>query len=290
MNAQRDLDGQIEEVERHLDPSHPATTVMDTSRHFSGAVHQELRARRRQAVVKAVIALVAILAIPRLAGDMATRSAGWCWNWLGNIDPNGTYLWVSLHHVWQLVATLAAMLLFDRSLRHWGFNLNNWRTSLYLFGQFFLYFMAVAVAGHLLLFFFAPPPVFPHALTARNVFGELGFKLFLSGTCEEPLFRGLVMVLVYQSMRGVVRIGRIEMPYAGLVATALFMVAHIGYTLSPPAITSFSIPQQIEALVLGLFYAYIFHRTRSLLGPILVHNYVNFSLTALGMLWALLRG
>jgi uncharacterized protein len=235
------------------------------------------------------IATVAVLVIPRMAWEVQRLVAERFGPALERFDPNGVYVWSSIHHLTQLALTIAVMLAFRRTLAGWGFNLENRHRSLHLVGQFFVYYTAFAVAIHVALFFLAPAPAFPHPLNAINVAGELGFKLLLSGTCEEPLFRGFVMMVLCQSMTGTFRVGRIEMPHAGLAATVLFMLAHVGYTLSPFAITWVSPAQQFQALALGLFYAYMFHQTRSLLGPVLVHNYFNFSLTALGMLWALLK-
>lgn len=236
-----------------------------------------------------LLALAAVIAVPRLAQEMTNRIAIRYGHSLDKIDPNGVYVWSSLHHLWQLALTLIAMLLLSRTLCGWGFTLNEHDRSLRFFRQFFLYYTGIVVVGHLALFFVAPPPTFPHPLTGRNIVGELGFKLLLSGTCEEPLFRGLVMTLLYRSLAGVIRVGRIEMPYAGLAATLFFMLAHIGFSLSPLAVTWLSVPQLLQAGALGLFYAYIFHQTRSLLSPILIHNYFNFSLTALGMIWVILK-
>lgn len=245
--------------------------------------------KRNAGVWNVLIAVASVLVIPRLAGETQRLVAERFGYALDGVDPSGVYIWASIHHVAQLLLTIALMLIFSRSLASWGFNLQNRNRSLQLFGRFFIYYTAFVVVGHVALFFLTPAPAFLHPLNARNIAGELGFKLFLSGTCEEPLFRGFVMSLLYRTMTGVFRVGRIEMPYAGAVATVLFMLAHVGYTLSPLAITWISPAQQVQACALGLFYAYMFHQTRSLLGPVLVHNYFNFSLTALGMLWALLK-
>jgi len=83
------------------------------------------------------------------------------------------------------------------------------------------------------------------------------------------------MILLGKYMKGMHRIGNWEIPSSGLVATLLFMLAHIGFTFSPFEITHFSLFQQLGAFGLGLFYAMVFHRTGSLLGPIILHGYSN---------------
>ncbi len=105
--------------------------------------------------------------------------------------------------------------------------------------------------------------------------GILGFQVLLSGTAEEPLFRGMLMTVLGKYLRGTYRIGNFEIPSSGVVAAILFTLAHVGFTLSPFAITDFSLFNVIGAFVLGLFFASVFHRTGSLLGPIIMHGYAN---------------
>jgi membrane protease YdiL (CAAX protease family) len=52
------------------------------------------------------------------------------------------------------------------------------------------------------------------------------------------------------------------------------MIAHVRVALAPFAI-SVSPWQQVWALGLGLYYAWVFHRTGSLLAPVLAHGYSN---------------
>ena len=74
------------------------------------------------------------------------------------------------------------------------------------------------------------------------------------------------------------------MPVTGLVATGLFMLAHVTPTSSPPYVSA-SAYQQFLAFGLGLFYAAQFHRTKSLLGPIIAHGCSN--VIAVGSLYLL---
>ena len=79
-------------------------------------------------------------------------------------------------------------------------------------------------------------------------------------------------------MRGMHRIGIWEIPTSGIVAAILFTLAHIGFTFSQFAITYFDPLQLFGAFGFGLFFAIIFHRTGSLLGPIILHGYSNLIL------------
>jgi cation transport ATPase len=70
------------------------------------------------------------------------------------------------------------------------------------------------------------------------------------------------MGVLYTSMKGALRIGPFTISHAGLVATALFSLAHIGITLHPLQIVYFDPVQIAFTLGLGLFYAIMFDRSR----------------------------
>jgi len=105
--------------------------------------------------------------------------------------------------------------------------------------------------------------------------GYLGFQLLLTESAEESLFRGMLMVVLGKYMTSMHRIGKLEIPTSGIIATILFMLAHIGFTFIPLEITHFNPPQLFAAFGLGLFFAIVFHRTGSLLAPIILHGYAN---------------
>jgi len=216
----------------------------------------------------------------------ATWSAGRAMPMLEHFDPHGAFAWATVHHLCQLILTLAAVPLLGMSFRQAGFNLRHRPRSWALLRGFLIYFIGFVTVGHVILYFTSPPPDFGRPLTGSSVAGELLFKALLSGTAEEPLFRGLVMMLLYRSWRGRCRCGGLWISHAGIWATALFTLAHIGFTIVPPTVTWFSPIQMLQAALLGLFYAIAFDRTRSLLTPILAHNFANVYLTGIGMAWA----
>ncbi len=118
-------------------------------------------------------------------------------------------------------------------------------------------------------------PSLDYPLTASNMAGVLGSSLLVIGTCEEPLFRGLVMTVLGKYWRGTYRIADVEIPSVAIVATIFFLLAHISFTFSPFTMTHVSLYQQFCIFVLGLYWAVVFYRTGSLLGPIITHNYTN---------------
>jgi len=131
---------------------------------------------------------------------------------------------------------------------------------------------------------------FPFPLTARNFGGYFAFQIMLSGTSEEILFRALVMtpLLAYGKNSGLA-----EKPnalLAGGISTLIFMLAHINIALDPLRVTHFSILQQLTVLTFGAFYAFLFVKTRSILGPILAHNLLNAVIVTIGLVLFLVFG
>lgn len=191
-------------------------------------------------------------------------------NWVQMID----------HHLWQLVLAVAVIFVLSLGrLRDWGLNLRNPEESLRLLKKFCVVYGVYFVGIGLLfqwLFLPVPPPEFP--LTTANVVGRLFFMSVISGLSEEILFRGLMQTSLSRVVPGVWRWRAIDLPVAGLITAVIFTLVHINFTLAPFEITHLYLPQLALALVLGVYYAYAYHRTGSLLTPILAHNFSNGTL------------
>jgi membrane protease YdiL (CAAX protease family) len=76
----------------------------------------------------------------------------------------------------------------------------------------------------------------------------------------------------------------------GTIATLIFMLAHINIAFAPLRVTHFNLLQQLTVLVFGAFYAFLFIKTRSLLGSILAHNLLNAVIVTIGLLLFLIFG
>jgi len=242
--------------------------------------HERFPVRRFGPGLRLAAALLLMLAVTHLAGRLAERISQFC----SALDPEHAFAWLWTHHLLQLSLTLGAMRLWSgASLQTWGFNLQEARVGLRWFGAFALYCtLGMILCGIVPMLWSHRLPQLGFTLNARNVVGTLSFYYLLSGTGEEPLFRGLVMLILLRAWPGEVRLGKVVMPVAGLWATLLFMLAHVNFALAPFRITQFSIPQQLFCLGFGLFYAAAFYRTRSLLCPVLAHGFSN------GIIWTLI--
>ncbi len=238
---------------------------------------------------------VGFLALTRLISEIAFLLAQPMYQSWRFFDPDGSFLYISLHHIWQGLFALLAILLLTRifriSLKEFGFNLNEWRYAVRLVLLFCLFwFFFQGTIGVLMMLFGNTSAAFHFPLTAWNFGGYFAFQIMLSGTSEEILFRALVMtpLLVYGA-----RAGLAEKPNALLasgIATLIFMLAHINITFNPLRVTHFNLLQQLTVFTFGAFYAFLFVRTRSLLGPILAHNLLNAVIVTIGLILFLVFG
>lgn len=219
------------------------------------------------------VVVLATTLIPRLV-SILTKQA---YPFVSSLDPDNVFLYQSIRHILLLFLPMLLMKLWlTRRLCDYGFNLNDYKSSLKIFCWFCLiYLVPVFFINALPYIVNGKPPGFNYPLNARNIACKLSYMYLLTGTGEEPLFRGFVIVLLSQSWKRIFRIWGIEISSAGLIATALFMIAHIRFTVFPFEVAYISWPQQIWALGLGLCYAVFFQKTKSLLCPVLSHGYSN---------------
>ena len=75
--------------------------------------------------------------------------------------------------------------------------------------------------------------------------------------------------------KGVVKLGKVRIPLAGIIAALIFVMAHIGLDLFPLQILYFNTGQLIFAFIFGIFYSILFYETKSILAPIITHNIVD---------------
>jgi len=209
--------------------------------------------------------------------EIITRTSSYLSNILAPyflfIDPDKAFAWSWIHHIIQLLMVLVAMLIYPyMKLRDWGFNLDNRQLSLQIVLKFSVGWLIFYGIGALItLKMSGQSTVYPFPYTARNVLGYSCFMFIMPGLSEEALFRGFAMIVLGQSWKGLIHIGKLTLPVSGLIASLIFTYAHISYTLFPLKFY-FSMGQLIAAFALGIFYAIVFYKTKSLLGSILCHN------------------
>lgn len=235
------------------------------------------------------------LVLTRLISEIAFRLARPVVQSLRIFDPDGSFLNISLHHILQGLFALFAILilsrLFKTSLKDFGFNLNECRYAVSLVLRFSLFwFFLQGSIGVLMMVFGDTSAAFQFPLTARNFGGYFAFQILLSGTSEEVLFRALVMSPIFIIGKRAGLPEKSSALLAGGIATLIFMLAHINITFAPFRVTDFNLLQQLTVFTFGAFYAFLFTKTRSLLGPILAHNLLNAIIVTIGLSLFLIFG
>ena len=216
-----------------------------------------------------MIGVLAVILIPQIA----ILLTGLIYPAIQHHDPDGSFLYLSIHHLFQLLLTILAMMALSKrtNLKDWGFNLRNFKESWKWIGLFLLVFLAIEffrIRGNL-------PIESEYSLTTKNKLGIQFFQYLLSGLGEEPLFRGLIMVYLARNWNRVFSLGKVQVPITVLIATLLFMLAHLDFDLTQMTVSGFDFDQQMKALQMGLLYGLAFFYTKSLLAPIVIHGLSN---------------
>ena len=230
---------------------------------------------------------VVLLGVPRLAGQVADLFD------YSTLDPDGAFAWFSVRHIVQALIFLALMLAI-RKLGgiQFGFGWGDRQVGWRYVRLFALIFMGYAVVSLMITFLTGSFQVFQYPLNARNISGQLGFQLLLSGPSEELIFRAFAITMlsllitsaIVQGETGFARVitsifgGKLST--VNLIAAVIFGLAHVRFTFNPFS-ASFSTGQVIYAVVLGLFYGVCYERSGSMIYPMIMHSISN--VVAVGM-------
>ena len=180
--------------------------------------------------------------------------------------------WIGLYenHFWQLVFALILIGVFSGGkFSDWGLNIRNASVSWRILKKYcVVYFFIVLIVNVLPPVLHHDPPSLGYPLTVSNILGWLSFEWIFVGISEEIMFRGLIHTFLTRTWTGVWTVAGLTIPSAGLITTIIFCLAHIN-PLHPHVYWL----QQVFAFGVGIYYSAVYHRTGSLLNPILAHNY-----------------
>lgn len=205
--------------------------------------------------------------------------AGQFYNSFSNIDPNSTFLLLSVHHVVQAAIAMLIIGIYAKirnlSFNDLGFKKSGFSPTI----KYVLLFCATwafiqFLSGFILIKYFDEPIVFGFPLTINNFLGRFGFQLLLSGTSEEILFRVMVIAILADSLRNELKPKSLF--YLLLfVSTSIFMFDHINFSFAPLGVTHFNLLQQITLLIFGIFYGWLFLKYKNYWGIAIAHNLLN---------------
>lgn len=187
--------------------------------------------------------------------------------------PNMPWQNLYYHHAIQLVLSLLAIMFLKPFLRG-DHGLHMPREKSYvgaaiMWGVFFGLLMTVVDYAPQILAH-KPPSDQPYPLTPLNIGGWLTFEGIFVGPSEEVLFRGLLVTYLMTAIPGRVFFRNYDVSAGGVIVAVIFALAHIGSFITRPF--GMALGQMIYAFALGVFYAYWFEKSKSLLAPIIGHN------------------
>lgn len=209
---------------------------------------------------------ILLLGIP-LSGRFVANSFD-----LSRLDPDGSFLWISIHHITQAIVALIIIFVITRfKTLDFGFSLGNKEAGIKGLKAFMLFFSLYVLGAYLSTIFTGFQP-FQFPLTSRNIIGYLGFQLLLSGPSEEIIFRALSITLFSLIINKTVWKDRISI--TNIYAAVIFGLAHV-YIGFDPFQLSYSLFQVIYAMVLGYFYGMVYIKSKSVIYPMLMHSFSN---------------
>ena len=213
-----------------------------------------------------LLALVLVFLLGQLAFDTAfTKLWPHVYPLLGLTDlTNQQHPWIILYanHAWEVIIALLVIVAFGgRGWREWGgLVLKQPPLSLRLLGT--------------------PFPLAVN-LTPLDITAHLLFELVVSGVSEEIWFRGMDQSILGANWTGVLRMGKLELPVAGMLAALVFGTGHLPFTIAPPwaspnLANPFTLLNAFVAFLLGLYYAWTRRRTGDIWAAAAAHGIFNF--------------
>jgi len=118
-------------------------------------------------------------------------------------------------------------------------------------------------------------PAYPYSLSLFNILGMLSFQWIFVGIFEEIITRGLVQTPLMNELKGTVRIFRWDFHIGSVITAIIFGVGHFGPHIFFGG-SWISLPLHLAfAALYGFGSSYIYQETKSLAGPILMHNMLD---------------
>ncbi|WP_422486552.1 CPBP family intramembrane glutamic endopeptidase [Gudongella sp. DL1XJH-153] len=189
------------------------------------------------------------------------------------IDPDGSFAWISVHHIFQALIFLLIMIFLKKRYNlnfglHWGDKTVGKIITL----RFFKYFTFYTIGSFTFLILTNGFQHFQFPLTATNIVGYMGFQLLLSGPSEELIFRAFAITMFSLFLKR--KTITYNISSANLLAAVVFAMAHMSFTFNPFGMT-YSSSQLVLAFGLGIFYGICYEKSGSMYYPMIMHSFSN---------------
>lgn len=203
------------------------------------------------------------------------------------IDPFKAFAWVSVHHITEMLITIAVIMILGKLLKvDFGFNLGDRKIGSKYVIVYTKIFAGVTIVCHILMNIYNMLPIYDFPLNKNNILGTLGFQLFLSGPTEEVLYRALPISILVHVLRKSVKV-KWDITLETIIASFLFAIAHAKWSLFPFAFEA-NYFQLFYAFVLGTIQGKAYQDSRSIVYPIFMHSISNVLMVGTGYLFLLL--
>lgn len=216
--------------------------------------------------------ILSILIIQQLSSKIGGKIAS-LFNYQ-NIDPQNVFAFISIHHIVILIISILLIYIFKKIYNiDFGLRVGDFKKGLKYVGMFTLVIFFYTLLYQLLGYYLEISSPINYSLNTTNVFGTLGFQLFLSGPAEELLFRALpISILIFVFKRS--KSFKWGITIETIIAAVLFSIAHIQWSISP-FIINMDFYQLIYSFILGIVYGVVYQKTESIIYPILMHSISN---------------
>lgn len=186
-----------------------------------------------------------------------------------------------------IVAIMLSIILLKRKLPDIGLNFRNFKRSIKYFLLFassilIIYFLYLIIVHYLIPNLWGEIQSAP-VLQNQELFTKLFFQSIFPGLGEELLFRGFLVTLLISRIKPDEN-KFLDIFWISILSGLFFAIAHIYFDITTLEMTHIDITQLLLALFSGTCYSLMFIKTRSLLSPILSHNFANVASTIIGVL------
>lgn len=190
-----------------------------------------------------------------------------------HVQPGANLPWLYSQHAGQLIVALLVIAILKYRLAPADYGLHWPRGKTYiwpaiLWGTFF---------GILMTLVDYAPQIFTHVVShatmpssRASIWGWVFFEGLYVGPTEEIPFRALLVSYLIVTMPGKLRLGRLQMSWAGVIVALIFALLHADNFATrhwPQALG-----QQFYAFALGVLYAYWLEKSRSIVASSIGHN------------------
>lgn len=197
------------------------------------------------------------------------------------------WVWNSFHHIFMFAVTLLILRVFlKKTPEQAGLNFRNTR-KWHIYIKWYCIIMTVFLLISTLVPFLASENIRQSLLLqyfvmpTKSKLTEILYMFIIPGIGEEPLYRAFVIIVLMKAFKGNFKVGKTNIPTAIIISPIFFMFAHMNIGFGLFAGININISQQILCLINGLYFAWVYYRTESLVPAIIIHNYCDVIISSL---------